>query len=421
MNKTTRKRNESARAHFEHSSPLGGTMQLMQVIQHGKAVLDEFQKNLGRRIVESLLLMEREAVGGSAYHPKPGYKKWSSQQGSVYVGKGKVKISVPRLRNEDGEVSSAIYEKLKNPEVFSEELLDACMSGLSGRRYGEVIDNVGERFGVSKSSVSRRVKEATAKQLKDLLERRLDGFDMFAMFLDGVHKAGKVVMAAVGVNCEGEKKVLGLWEGTTENAEVCKALLSDLESRGLSLHPNILFVTDGGPGINSALKARFGNKLIHQRCSIHKKRNIQSHLPEEYHAEFKRRYDRAVNMVEYAEAKKELLSVLSWLKGINTSAARSLEECGERLLTVHKMNIPVKLRSSFITTNIIESTFNGMTYAEKNVKRYRNGEMLMRWMASVLMYRERSYRKVDGYKEINGVVESLVKSSFTLAEERLTA
>jgi len=422
MSKTSRKRNESASQYFERSTPLGNAgLNLTRVIQEGKTLLDEFQKNLGRKLVESLLLMEREVVGGTAYKPKQGYKKWSSQQGSVYVGKGKVKVSVPRLRNEDGEVPSAVYESLKNPDAFSEELMDACMSGLSGRRYGEVIDNVGERFGVSKSSVSRRVKEATERQLKELLERRLDGFEIFAMFLDGVHKAGKVVMAAVGVDSQGKKMVLGLWEGTTENADICKALLSDLESRGLSLHPNVLFITDGGSGINSALKARYGKRLLHQRCTIHKKRNILNHLPEEYHAEFRRRYDTAVNMVKYDEAKRELLSVLEWLRGINTSAARSLEECGERLLTVHRIGVPAELRRSLLTTNIIESTFNGMTYAEKNVKRYRNGEMLMRWMGAVLMFRERSYRKLDGYKQIKDVTDILVKSSFTLAEDRLVA
>jgi transposase-like protein len=422
MTKTSRKRNESASQYFDRSTPFGNAgLNLTRIIQEGKAVLDEFQKDLGRKLVESILLMERETVGGTAYHPKPGYKKWSSQQGSVYVGKGKVKVSVPRLRNDDGEVPSAAYESLKNPEAFSEELLDACLSGLSGRRYGEVIDNVGEKFGVSKSSVSRRVREATVQQLRELAERRLDDFDIFAMFLDGVHKAGKVVMAAVGVDSLGAKKVLGLWEGATENAEVCKALLSDLESRGLSLHPNVLFVTDGGSGINSALKARYGKKLLHQRCTAHKKRNLESHLPEEYHAEFRRRYDTAVNMVDYDGAKRELLSVLEWLKGINSSAAKSLEECGERLLTVHRIGVPPELRRILMTTNIIESTFNGMTYAEKNVKRYRNGDMLMRWMASVLLFRERHYRRVDGFKHILKVTEILSEKSFTLAEERLVA
>ena len=139
MTKTSRKRNEPASQYFERSTPFGNAgLNLTRIIQEGKEVLDEFQKDLGRKLVESILLMERETVGGTAYHPKPGYKKWSSQQGSVYVGKGKVKVTVPRLRNEDGEVPSAAYESLKDPEAFSEELLDACLSGLSGRRYGEV-------------------------------------------------------------------------------------------------------------------------------------------------------------------------------------------------------------------------------------------------------------------------------------------
>jgi len=418
--KTYRKRNESSREFFQRSSKLNGS-QLVEILKHGKSALDTLKDQLGRCLVESLLLMNREEIAGPAYQPKPGYKKWSSQKGSVFVGRGKMSVTVPRLRDKYGEVSLPLYDKLKNPEIFSDELLNLCMAGLSGRKYEEVLAHTGEQFGISKSSISEKVIKSTVKQLKELQERTLGSVEPFALFIDGVHKAGTVVVAAVAVNNNGEKIVLGLWEGATENYEVCEALLSDLESRGLSLHPNVLFVTDGGKGLHKCLKLRYSKNLLLQRCIIHKKRNILGHLPKRYHSEFKRRYDLTLGIIDYEEAKRKMKELLKWLGKINTSAMNSLSEGGEQLLTVHRIGLPISLRRSFLSTNIIESPFNALDYIGKNVKGFRNGRILMRWMASTLLYREKHFRKVRGYEEIKEFSEMLSKKSFTMDQENLLA
>ena len=420
MAKTYRKRNETSSDYFQRQTQLN-LFNLAKVLKEGKSALDELKESLGQKLVECLLLMNREIIGGPAYLPKEGFKKWSSQNGSVYVGSGKMTVKVPRLRNSEGEVALPLYERLKNPGEFSDELLDACLAGLSGRKYEEVIERTGKKFGISKSSVSRKVKNASIKQLRQIQERRLENIEPFAIFIDGIHKSGKVVMAAVGVDNKGQKYVLGLWEGATENSEICEAMLCDLENRGLSLHPNILFVTDGGKGISKCLRTRYGKHLLHQRCTIHKKRNILGHLPKRFHVEFKRRFDMAITMASYTDAKKELQSLKKWLEKINSGAANSLEESGELLLTVHRLEFPEELKKSFLTTNIIESCFNGLSYVGKNIKRYRKGDMLLRWMSSVLLTREQKFRKVRGYKEIQKVTEYLAKNTFTLEEEKLAA
>ena len=179
------------------------------------------------------------------------------------------------------------------------------------------------------SSVSRHLVEATAKQLKQFQERRLEVFSLFAMYLDTVHRGGQAFVVALGVDREGKKLPLGFWEGATENHEICEELLSELERRGLKLSKQVLWVTDGGGGIIKALKDRYGKKLIHQRCTLHKDRNIQRHLPKRYrkrHTTSSRR-----PWSGYKDAKKMLQEFERWLRGINESAADSLLEALEEV------------------------------------------------------------------------------------------
>ena len=225
-------------------------------------------------LAEAIIYMDREQVSGPDYQPSdPSLKKWASQPGSVYIGDQKVKINRPRLRGAEGEVHLQSYEKLKQPGQFSHELMTSALLGLSGRKYQETVQNAAAAFGVSKSTVSRHVVKATAKELKAFAERDLSDFKPFAVFLDTVHRGGKAFIVALGIALEGNKKNLGFWEGATENSDVCKELFEDLERRGLKLSKRTIFITDGGSGIIKALKNKFGKYLIHQRCTVHKDRN----------------------------------------------------------------------------------------------------------------------------------------------------
>ena len=225
---------------------------------------------------------------------------------------------------------------------------------MSARKYEETVTDAGKAFGVTPSSVSRHLVEATAKQLKQFQERSLEDFSLFAMYLDTVHRGGQAFVVALGVDLEGKKLPLGFWEGATENHEICEELLEGLERRGLKLSgKRVLWVTDGGGGIIKALKDRYGKKLIHQRCTLHKDRNIQRHLPKRYRKQAHHLFATALEQNSYKDAKKMLQEFERWLRDINESAADSLVEALEEVLMLHKLKVPALLRARACTRRIL--------------------------------------------------------------------
>jgi len=214
-------------------------------------------------------------------------------------------------------------------------------------------------------------------------------------------------MVALGIDTEGAKHVLGFWQGVTENHEVCTGLHADLERRRLTLSKNILWITDGGRGIIKTLKDRFGKKLIHQRCTIHKDRNIQGHLAKKYRKEAHRRFTTALEQNDYKDAREMLLDFEKWLRAINESAADSLMEAIEGILTLHRLNIPVLIRKTLTSTNPIESMFSTVRDCERNIKRYRTSAMAQQWLASVLLHCEKGFRRIKGYRDIPQVLANI--------------
>jgi putative transposase len=382
--------------------------QMYQVINRGKQGLDACVMEMGKMLVETIMCMEREEIAGPDYHPfSPDFSKGGTQRGSVYVGDQKVKVNHPRLHGVHGEVELKTYGKMKDKGAFSEELLAKCLRGLSAQKYSETVVGAAQAFGVSASSVSRRVVEVTAQKLKEFKERRLEDFHPFAIFLDTIHRGGEAFIVALGIDMHGEKRPLGFWQGATENHDICEALFAELESRGLHLSHKILWVTDGGTGVIKALKDRFGKKLIHQRCTIHKSRNIQRHLAKKYRKEAHRRFAIALEQTLYADAKRMLLDLEKWLRGINESAAVSLLEAIEEVLTLHRLKVPALLRKSLHTTNPIESMFSTVRDCEGNIKRYRKGGMIQRWLGSVLLHCEKGFNRIRGYADIAAVVAAV--------------
>lgn len=306
----------------------------------------------------------------------------------------------PRLRAYEREMALASYERLKKPKEFSEEMLLRAMRGLSGRKYRETVTDLGEAFGVSPSSISNRLIDATAEKLKALRERDLSDFQAFAIFMDTIHRQDAAFTIALGIDLQGKKRVLGFWEGATENQEIAQSLLSDMESRGLKLTEEIIFVTDGGKGIIRALKTRFGKDLIHQRCTIHKDRNLQHHLPKRYRREAHRRFRHAVELKDYEEAKRALDDFEKWLRQTNESAADSLLEAREEVLTLHRLRVPALLRRTLHSTNPIESMFGTVRFSERNVKCHSGSKMSQRWLAAILLHAEEGFRTLKGFRQI---------------------
>ncbi len=197
---------------------------------------------------------------------------------------------------------------------------------------------------------------------------------------------------------------LGFWQGSSENHEICEALFRALEHRGLALARRILFVTDGGSGLIKALRARFGKKLVHQRCAIHKSRNLQRHLAKSYCPEVHRRLMTALEQTSYADARRMLRELEAWRRTKNESAAESLVEAFEELLPLPQVQVPQLLRKTFLSTNPIESMFSLVRHSERNIKRTRGSRMLQRWLGTVLLACEGRFRRVKGYAEITPVM-----------------
>jgi transposase-like protein len=418
MKNSTRNSKQAAKEFGEILVREPGLFDLLAIREHGKTAFDELHKRLGVMLVESILKIEREELTGADHSPREdGLYKWGYQQGSVFIGDQKEKMRKPRAVRDGREVVSPTYAKLKDRGVFSEELLAKLMAGISARQYGATVTKAAEAFGVSSSSVSRHFVKASAKKLKEFVERDLSNFEPFAILMDTVHRGGIAFIVALGIDTRGNKQVLGFWEGATENSTITLQLLEDLERRKLKLSDEIIFITDGGSGIIAALRAKFGKKLIHQRCTIHKDRNIQKHLAKKYRKRAHELYKRALGHAKYADAKAQLLEMEKWLRGINPSAANSLLEALEEILTLHKLNVPEELRRVLSTTNGIENLFSTTRHREKNLKNYNPNyrgqpvkkDLSQRWLATVLLNAETGFRKVKGFEEINTVIENIRK------------
>jgi transposase-like protein len=379
-----------------------------EIITEGKQGLDRLSLELGRMVAEAVMYMEREELAGPDYRPYSSQiRKWASQPGSVFIGDRKMKVEHPRLRGPWGEMVLKSYEKLKDPSGFSEQLLDQVLRGLAGRRYSETLVQASKAFGVSASSVSRHIVQATAKKLKEFRERSLKDFEPFAIFLDTIHRGGEAFLVGLGIDLAGTKRVLGFWQGATENHEIGRELLSELEGRGLVISRRVIFVTDGGRGVIKALRERVGSGLIHQRCTIHKDRNIQRHLAKRWRKEAHRRFRTALEQNSYADAKKMLEEFKKWLQGLNESAAQSLEEAMEEILTLHRLKVPALLAKTLHSTNPIESIFATVRECEGHIKRYRSSGMSQRWLGTVLFHAEQGFRTIKGYQEIPAVIAAI--------------
>jgi len=384
------------------------TQQLYEVVTEGKKALDGMLLELGRVVAESILYLDREQMAGPDYHPTDGQiKKWASEPGSIYLMDQKIRVERPRLRGPEGEIGLKSYEQMRQRRGFSEELLGRALRGISARKYGETVIGTAEAFGVSASAVSQHLVEATTAKLKEFKERDLSDFRPLAVFLDTIHRGGEAFVVALGINEGGLKRALGFWEGATENQVVAEELLADLERRGLALSHRILYVVDGGKGLSKVLRDRYGKKLAMQRCTIHKDRNIQGHLPKRHRAEAHRRFRIALEQNEYKEAKKLLKELEQWLRAINESAADSLLEASEEILTLHRLKVPALLRKTLHSTNPIESMFSQVRHCERNLKRYRNSKMAQRWLAGVLLHAETTFRRVKGHEQIAQVINEL--------------
>ena len=274
------------------------------------------------------------------------------------------------------------------------------MLGLSTRHYGEAVRQFTEAYGLEKSAVSEHFIEASREKLKELMESRLDKVRLCALLIDATPFAGQQMVAAIGIAQNGQKTILGIRQGATENAAVVGELLGELVSRGLNFTEPRLYILDGGKALTAAVKQHAGDAAAIQRCQVHKRRNVLDHLSEEHRGTVSQRLNAAYAIEEYVAAKHALQGLHRELMDLNPSAARSLEEGMEETLTVHRLRVPMQLRKTLASTNVIESAFSVVEQVCKNVKRWHDGDQRERWVGSGLLVAQQQFRRVIGYKQI---------------------
>jgi transposase-like protein len=361
------------------------------------------------------LVMEEEVrhLAGERHqqHPDRRAHRWGQEDGYCVVDGQKVPIRRSRVRSkENREQRLGSYELFQRSAPLEQAVWDKMMRGLSTRNYGAVVQDFRQAYGIEKSAVSDTFIAASREKLKELLERPLGELNLCAVLIDGTPFRDRQMIVALGIRNDGRKTVLGLREGATENATVISELLSDLAGRGLDFSVPRLYVLDGGKALAAAVRRHAGEAALIQRCQVHKRRNVLDHLPQEHKPAVKKKLQNAYAMTEYADARRALERLHRELMELNPSAARSLEEGMEETLTVHRLRVPSKLRRTLASTNVIESAFSIVETVCRNVKRWRPGDQIERWVGSGLLVAERQFRKIQGYREIPSLLTSLANA-----------
>lgn len=398
-------RSKGRRQTKEHEAERFEAAEGIAVGLDGRVELIQALIPLGLEAVSEVLQQEVTALTGRRYQRgvgRPGYARWGSQRGSVYLADHKVAIEVPRVRDRghEQEVPLAAYQSLRAPRRAEESALRKVLKGLSCRDYEACVDPVAETFGLKASSLSRRFKRASARKLSELMERDLSVYDIVAIFLDGKRFGEDEIVIALGITLEGKKVILGFVQTGTENEAVCSSFLRGLVDRGLKVDEGLLFVIDGAKGLRKAVGKVFGNKAAVQRCQWHKRENVVGYLPTGQQTTWRRKLQAAYEQPTYAKAKASLSRLRSELTRLNVSAVSSLDEGLEETLTLHRLGLFKELGRSFKTTNCLENLNSLVAQRTDKVDCWRNSDQKQRWLATALLDIEPRLRLVHGHKQM---------------------
>ena len=398
---------------------------LAEVIGGVGSEIERLTGQAGLLIMKAVMDAEVESLAGpkSQHDPNRTATRWAQQPGYVVLAGKKVHVTKPRVRDKAGhEVPLSSYQQFQSPPRRQASICKKLIRGISTRKYEKAVDDFTEGYGISKSAVSRELVAVTKGSLQKLCERRIDELGRLAVLLiDGKYLYGECVVVAMGVDFEGKKHILGLVQGATENSTVVQHLLDELIERGLDAAQRMLIVLDGGKALRKAVRKTFGDQSPVQRCHLHKRRNVKELLPLDYQGSADQRIRTAYAMKDFAQAKAQLEKTVEWLEGINPSAAESLREGLDETLTLHRLGLPEELRKSFQSTNLIESALSVASTVAGRVKRWRSGDMRLRWTAAGLLAAEKQFRRVRGYKLMPKLLARLDAAASEVAEESRAA
>jgi len=375
---------------------------LVELVEQSKLAVDEMVDVMGQAVVEAVLSLSAMSVAGERHQGRAGgeVRRHGRQGGVVRLSERKLRVSRPRLRRRGGgEVAVPAYEAMRGSDRLGARMLEILMRGVSTRNYRRVLPEMAETVGVSKSAVSREFVEASAEELRSLAERSFKDTDLLVLYMDGLRFGEYLVVVAVGVDCRGKKHVLGLAEGSTESAVVCRELLAGLVARGLAPEKRYLFVIDGSKALRKAIDEVFGRRNPVQRCRNHKIENVCDYLPKELKPQVKA-VMRSAYQLAPEEGMKRLKKQADWLRVEHPSAAESLLEGLEETFTINRMNLSAALRRCLGTTNLIENPHSAARRRTSRVTNWKDGQMVLRWAASAFLDAEKNFRRIMGFKDL---------------------
>jgi putative transposase len=329
------------------------------------------------------------------------------EAGEVTLGGRRVPVGRPRVRSADGEheVELGTYAHFAARDRLSDVMLERMLAGVSTRRYARTGEPVGEEIeavarSTSKSAVSREFVSRTRENLIELMSRPLDDLRLAVLMLDGIELKGRCCVVALGIDTDGTKHPLGLWDGSTENATVATTLLANLVERGLDIEQGVLVVIDGAKALRKAVRDVLGVHTPVQRCVRHKERNVLAHLPERDRPLVRRRLRGAWALDDHERALDQLRALADELTRSHPGAAASLREGMEETLTVTRLGVRGRLKRTLASTNPCESMIETVRRVARNVKRWQNGDMYLRWTAAGMLEAEAQFRKIIGYPDL---------------------
>jgi len=376
---------------------------LVELLETSRMAVDELIDVLGRASIEAVLQLSAAGMAGEKHQGRKGGDIiWhGTQEGKVSLSDRKLRVKKPRLRRKGRgagrEVEIPAYEAMNNG--MGSRFLEILMHNVSTRNYRRVIPEMAESVGISKSSVSRQFIEESAQELERLAARRFDELELLIIYLDGLIFGEHHVLCAVGVDAQGNKHVLGMVEGASENASSATALLEDLVERGVDPKRRYLFVIDGSKALRAAINRTFGAGSPVQRCRHHKIRNVCNQLPDDLADQVKSVMKAAYNL-PWQEGMAKLRKQTDWLATHYPGAAASLREGMEETFTINRLELSPTLRRCLGTTNIIESPHAGVRLRTNRVNRWRDGKMVLRWVAAAFLATEKNFRRILGYRDL---------------------
>ena len=383
----------------------------------------------GKEVLAAMMEAERVQVCGPKGRPDPDRRagRGGHTRSWVTLGGRRVPIRRPRARAVAGEeISLASFGWAAGADPLNQATLAAIAAGVSTRRYRTTLDALPARdaqCSVSRSAVSRRFVALSAMRLGEWLSRELSELDLAVILVDGIHFRDRVVLIALGIDTKGEKHVLGLREGSTENATVVRALLADLVDRKLDPERPRLWAIDGAKALRRAIRDLFGEAALVQRCQVHKLRNVLEHLPKQVRQSVRRAMRDAWGGRDAELALRQLERLARSLARGHPGAAGSLREGMEETLTVQRLGIDGALARTLRTTNPIENLNGAVAHHTRNVRRWRDGQMLLRWIGAALHEVTRGFRRVRGHRDLPKLCAALQShyAARTVSAERKVA